>query len=540
MKGQDKHSEMPSGLTAWAEYLAEKSLPLLESTTRYVKELDSRSGKSVDKICEKLLLDPGAVVALLHKVNSLKRGRLSTEITTAENAVMLLGIDKSRRLLERSKVVKLPVTAPALKHYLKTLDLAYHAGYLAHNWAIVRGSMIAKESFVQAFLFHIGEMYMWLYGLSEIVKVRVTAIEKRVPFRVAQHEIMGFDFRELSGEMTKILNMPEIVQICFDNEHKDIPNVRAVSLASAWVSMASHHGLYTHDIRACELEIADLLGYSIDKTTTLLHKTIVAIAREATIYDVMPLARDLPRTDVELNREERSSPSEIPSSTTQPASKSGKLSKNASELDTVNKKRSEDTPATEESERKRTSPNLVNPEENSELLDDRDPGEVLRELAVSLNSGKLKTLSHQNLVSHFVKNMKVALNLDHVMHCETGSKGKHLRAIQFSDKASRKKLEKFFVDLTRDSLIVRLLKKPQSLWLSDNNRDKLWPFLPTVVKGVINTRSFFMMTLVLKNGINCLVYADRAASGHELDNKTYQYFKKLCKLFGDNLELLEL
>jgi len=539
MKGQDKHSEMPSGLSAWAEYLAEKSLPLLESTTRYVKELDSRSGKSVDRICAKLLLDPGAVVALLHKVNSLKRGRLSSEITTAENAVMLLGIDKSRALLERSKVVRLPVKAPALKHYLKTLDLAYHAGYLAHNWAIARGSMIAKESFVQAFLFHIGEMYMWLYGMSEIVKVRVAAIEKRVPFRVAQHQIMGFDFRELSGEMTKILNMPEIVQICFDDEHKDIPNVRAVSLASAWVSMASHHGLYTNDIRACELEIADLLGYSIDQTTTLLHKTIVGIAREATIYDVMPLARDLPRTDVEMPREEQSENPDLSSSATHSASRSNTLSKGASELDTSKKTKSRNTPVIEE-ERKQANSNLKNSDlEDSELVDERNPGEVLRELALSLKSGKLKALSHQNLVSHFVKNLKVALKLDHVMHCETGSKGKNLRAIQFSDKASRKRLDKFFVDLTRDSLIARLLKKPQSLWLSDNNRDKLWPFLPIVVKGVINTQSFFMMTLTLKNGINCLVYADRAGSGRELDEKTYQYFKKLCKLFGDNLELLE-
>ncbi len=529
MKGNNNRIEMPSDLESWASYLAEKALPLMETTTQYVNHLDNRSGRSVESICANLLLDPGAVVCLLQQVNSLKRGRLSSEITTVENAIVLLGIDKSRQLLKRRKIVKLPVKAPALKQYIKQIDLAYHAGYLAYEWAIIRGSMTPKESFIQAFLFRIGEMYMWLYGLSEIVKVRDVAISKKIPFRVAQKEIMGFDFRQLSAKMSGILNMPEIVQVCHDQDNLEIPNVKAVHLASSWVSLASQTGLYTLAIRSCEEKIAELLDYSLDRTISMLHKTIVDIAKETVVYKILPLARELPRTDVEL-------PKITGASVNTPSKEDVRLPPKPSAIIQSKRKSVSVASSYEPLKGSGQSDSYLN---YDPVNDEHSASEVLVELIGLLNQGKLNKLSHQNLVSLFLGKMKKALDLDHVLHCETGSKGKSLKAIQFSDKQTRARLGKFWVDISRDNIISRLLKKSQSLWLSDKNREKLWPLLPVVVKGLINTKSFFMITLILKNGLSCLIYADRASGNIELDDKTYQLFKKLCKLFGDNLELLE-
>ncbi len=550
MKGKDKCAEMPSGLERWAEYLAEKALPLIESTTRYVNQLNNRSGRSVESICAKFLLDPGAVVTLLKQVNSLKRGRLSSEITTAENAIVLLGIEKSRQLLKRCKVIKLPAKAPALKQYIKQVDLAYHAGYLAHEWAMIRGSMVAKESFVQAFLFRIGEMYLWLYGLAEIVKVRNHAIQKRVPFRVAQHEIMGFDFRQLSAQMANILNMPEMVQACHVEDNLEIPNIKAVHLANTWVSLASQSGLYTQNIRACEKKIGALIDYTPERATTMIHKTLVEIADDTIIYQILPLARQLPRTDVEWPKIKKVTP---PGKDTVPKQVSTTIPTSApipSAIIQSKKKRCASAKIDSPTQEQRNSvelsdrnlqtkdPLLEDKVSYNPLTDDRAAGEVLAELIVELSTGKLKSLSPHNLTALFLAKLKKSLSLDHLIYCEVGAKGKNLRAIQFSDKETRARLGKFWVDLTRDSVITRLLKKSQSLWLSDANREKLWPLLPTVVKGLINTKTFYMMTLVLKNGTTCLVYADRATSEFELDEKTYKIFKKLCKLLGSNLEVL--
>ncbi|VAW77365.1 hypothetical protein MNBD_GAMMA12-3639 [hydrothermal vent metagenome] len=554
MKGKDNCAEMPSGLEAWAEYLAKKALPLIESTTRYVNQLDNRSGRSVESICAKFLLDPGAVVTLLQQVNSLKRGRLSSEITTVENAIVLLGIEKSRQLLKRCKVIKLPAKAPALKQYIKQVNLAYHAGYLAHEWAMIRGSMVAKESFVQTFLFRIGEMYMWLYGLAEIAKVRNEAIKKRVPFRVAQHEIMGFDFRQLSAQMAKILNMPEMVQVCHDESNLEIPNIKAVHLASSWVSLASQSGLYTRNIRSCEKKIAELIAYTPEQATTMIHKILVEIADDTVIYQISPLARELPRTDVELPKNKpavvlakEANPqatlkfaaivAPTPSAIIQAKKKPSASSETDSSAQEVESKGNIVDSSLRIEGKKKGLLSEEKPDYNP-LTDKRTASEVLAELIVELTTGKLRSLPHQHLTALFLAKLKKALTLDHVIHCEVGAKGKNLRAIQFSDKETRTRLGKFWVDLTRDSVVTRLLKKSQSLWLSDTNREKLWPLLPTVVKGLINTKDFYMMTLVLNNGTHCLVYADRAVSDIELDEKTYKIFKKLCKLLGSNLESL--
>ena len=511
MSGKNTASQLPAGLENWAQYLAEKSLPLLDNTTRYVAQLNESSGASLDRICAGLLLDPGAVVALLQKVNSVKRGRLSSEITTVENAVMLMGISKAKKVLEKCKVVKMPVRAPALKHYLKQVDLAYHAGYMAYEWATIRGNMVAKESFVSAFLFHIGEMYMWLYGASEILKVRDAAVKRKVSFRVAQQDMMGFDFRHLSERLTHILNMPEFVQDCFNEKYFNNPRVKGIHLSSAWVSIANHSGLYNQTIRTCEEEIAELIGWHLPDTTSMLHNNLVSIARETDLYGVLPLARELPRTDVEGEATDEPALTDIsrekPSESTSPDNKSRSIAST--------------------------------PDPDRDEISHKTPKQILHELVVLLTGEEGKKLPHQKLVSTFLSGLQAALKLDHVMYCETGAKGKNLKAIQFSDKQTRRRLEKFFVDLTHENLFKKLLKKSQSLWMSEKNNDKLWPFVPVVVKGLINTKHFYVMTLVLDNGIHGMVYADRASSGVDLDEDTYNMFKKLCHLFGKTLEQLD-
>ncbi len=156
----------PEGLDEWVDYLAAKMCPLFDATQSAVNSLSEGAGKSVDLICAQLLLDPGAIATLLSLVNSKNKTRLSTEVSTLENAVMMIGILNSRQALKRLEIIPTPANTPALKNYVQTVVRAYHAGYQACEWAQARGDMVVKESFIAAFMCHVGEMMMQLYAFA--------------------------------------------------------------------------------------------------------------------------------------------------------------------------------------------------------------------------------------------------------------------------------------------------------------------------------------------------------------------------------------
>lgn len=80
-------------LSDWVEDLKIWDIPVLQRSIRELAKLSSRTQKiTASEISDVVLHDPLLTLKVLCLVNGMSRSRLSSEISTVEHAVVMLGI----------------------------------------------------------------------------------------------------------------------------------------------------------------------------------------------------------------------------------------------------------------------------------------------------------------------------------------------------------------------------------------------------------------------------------------------------------------
>jgi hypothetical protein len=77
-------------------------------------------------------------------------------------------------------------------------------------------------------------------------------------------------------------------------------------------------------------------------------------------------------------------------------------------------------------------------------------------------------------------------------------------------------------------LFSRLMEKAQGIWFNETNRRALEPIIPEKVWELIGRGDFFAMSVLVNGKPVGLFYADRKHGKSELDEESYQEFKRLC------------
>jgi len=516
-------TQVPSGLGGWVDYLTEKSLPLFHCTLSSVESLHDQSGKSVVTICEQLLLDPAAVATLLKLVNSKNKSRLSSEVTTLENAVIMIGVQKSRKALKRLEVIPIPANSPGLKAYLQTVVRAYHAGYQACTWAQTRGDMVVKESFVAAFMHYIGEMMMQLHGFNEMKAIKDNQVKEKLSYVEAQEKVLGFTFEDLSEEINKTWKMPEIVMDCFGDYYKTSNRIKGILLAVKVADLAEKDW-YNCEMRECEQEFTDLFQWEHADIVRKLHEISILAARDSYHLGEITSASLLVRTNFEKLDEAKSEVSQEDGANKQKSINS--LAENKTKTKT--KTKVENNSVNNEKEQRRK--NLIS------KLEGVNEKQSSSELTVSNVLSKLKSNEYQSnreaeIINDLLFCASKGLKIQRVIFFDYDAVVKQLKPTRFSDVVAKKQLEKMFIDVSGDSLFSRMLKKTSGLWLNDDNKDKFWHLVPVTVKGISNARTFYLMSINLPGVYQGLIYADGGNNDAALlTESVYMQFKKLCKL----------
>lgn len=78
------------------------------------------------------------------------------------------------------------------------------------------------------------------------------------------------------------------------------------------------------------------------------------------------------------------------------------------------------------------------------------------------------------------------------------------------------------------NLLTKLMERTQSIWVREDNRERILPTLPEVLRRVAGDEDFFLMTLILNNRPIGLFYADRYHGHLPLDQQSYDGFRRLC------------
>jgi len=474
---------MNESLAEWVKKLDESCLPALRANTERLKQLAADENADLGQLVTLIESDPGLTLRLMRYINNLRHKHLRSEISTVRHALMMLGLSHVQQIPQNVPAVE-DLDGPLRERLLHHFNRSFHAAYQARDWAHLNRDMVADELYMAALLHNLGETLLDLFAPQEMERLREMIREKQMESDEAEYIVFGFTADQLTTELARLWRLPSILIDSLHSENAQHSRVLNVMLASQ-LAEVSEHGWYTHTTYELLEQIADLLFADIASIATLVHRNAVEAARESTQFDV-------PHPAVKL-------------------------------LYPVSLQDESEEPEERTENRQDTPPKKPESENETDfcLLPQRQVlVRVLKQLAAADESTPLK-----EIISLALEGMHEGLGLNRVVFTMLTPDKSQLRARGIIGSENDSQFSRFVVDLNSHNLFSRLMEKPQSLWLKEDNRGKFFPLIPIQFHKLTRNDSFFVMSLFVRNKPVGMFYADRHTSACQLDAETYKRFK---------------
>lgn len=228
-------------LESWVAYFREASLPVLRHTVQELERLrENAENVSGRALSATILRDPMMTLRVLAYIESRRGARQTTDITTIERAIMMIGIGPFFRNFQDLPHIEdqLKAHPQALLGLLKVIHRARRAAQWARDWAMVRHDLDVDEITVAALLHDIAELLMWCFAPRIALRARESHIaDRHRRSAIIQTEVYGIPLYELKMALAKTWRLPQLLTQLMDNQHAENPRVRNVKLA---VDLARH------------------------------------------------------------------------------------------------------------------------------------------------------------------------------------------------------------------------------------------------------------------------------------------------------------
>lgn len=230
-----------SDLDAWVAYFGDANLPVLRHTVQELEGMHENAENVNSRVLSATILrDPLMTLRVLAYIEATRRARQTTDITTIERAIMMIGITPFFRDFQSLPQIEdqLKPHPQALLGLLKVVHRARRAAQWARDWAIVRHDLDVDEITLAALLHDMAELLMWCFAPKLAIKSRDTQIANRSRRSVdIQTEIYGIPLYQLKMALAETWHLPQLLTQLMDNQHAENPRVRNVKLA---VDLARH------------------------------------------------------------------------------------------------------------------------------------------------------------------------------------------------------------------------------------------------------------------------------------------------------------
>ena len=228
-------------LESWVAYFREASLPVLRHTVQELERMranaENVNGRALSGT---ILRDPMMTLRVLGYIESNRRARQTTDITTIERAIMMIGIAPFFRDFQDLPRIEdqLKAHPQAMLGLLKVIHRARRAAQWARDWAMLRHDLDVDEITLAALLHDMAELLMWCFA----PRIALQAREMHIAHRdrrsaIIQTEVYGVPLYELKMALAETWHLPRLLTQLMDNEHAENPRVRNVKLA---VDLARH------------------------------------------------------------------------------------------------------------------------------------------------------------------------------------------------------------------------------------------------------------------------------------------------------------
>jgi HD-like signal output (HDOD) protein len=230
-----------SSLDSWVAHFRQAQLPVLRHTVTELEKLRANAEFANGRVLSAVILqDPLMTLRVLAYIESHRRKSQTSDITTIERALMMIGIEPFFREFK-----DLPLVEDSLKPYpkallglLKVMARARHASHWAREWALVRHDLDVDEITVATLLYDVAEILMWCFAPTLALQVRdMQTKDRALRSQTAQQMIYNITLPNLQLELARLWHLPELLTTLMDRSNADNPRVQNVTLA---VDLARH------------------------------------------------------------------------------------------------------------------------------------------------------------------------------------------------------------------------------------------------------------------------------------------------------------
>lgn len=264
----------PRDLAGWVRHFQRAELPVLDCTAVALDEMRQHED-SVDArmLSEPIAADPLMTLKLLAYTGSLPRQRRLTDVETAREAIVLIGITPFFHTFGEQPTVEhhLAGQPDALAGLRSVLRRAHRAARFALAFAVHRGDHDAAVIHEAALLHDFAEMLLWLHApdLALQIQARQSA-DPTLRSSVVQRQLLGTTLAEVQHALMLAWRLPELLVHITDDRLESVSQVRNVLLAIR----VARHSARDWDNPALPDDVRDLsalLNMSPDHTLSLLH-----------------------------------------------------------------------------------------------------------------------------------------------------------------------------------------------------------------------------------------------------------------------------
>jgi HD-like signal output (HDOD) protein len=226
---------------AWIAHLPQTDLPVLRHSVNELERLGKNADNANGRVLAAVILhDPLLTLRVLAYIESHRRLRQTTDITTIDRAIMMIGIVPFFRDFQNLPIIEdhLKAYPQALLGLLKTINRARRAAHWARNWALQRRDVDVDEITLATLLHDVAEILMWLFAPTLALQARNAQIANpHQRSAVIQEETYGVPLYQIKLALTEAWQLPALLALLLDHRHATNPRVRNVQLA---VDLARH------------------------------------------------------------------------------------------------------------------------------------------------------------------------------------------------------------------------------------------------------------------------------------------------------------
>lgn len=467
----------------WLRRAESKPIPVMPHTIDLLRKLAQQEDVPIQTIVELIELDPGLTVQLFRQCNSKGKNKLQREVTSVQQALMLLGTRPATNMAMQLPTLDKTLAEPARYQLLRTFCRAHHASQQAVLWARHRHDMTPDEVAVATQLHFLGEMILSMYAPEKLQEIFQLRKADNIASEEAQYLVLGFTLDQLSIELAKIWGLPSLVIDALQCENAQHPRAYGIMLA-VQLARGAAISWYSEKTRKIEEQAAEWLKLPMDQIISEAHQLAIKLAR-VTHYDgVLQTAALLPLID------------------------------------------SEDQPLQKRAARHETAAAVC-------LI---PQVAVLRDSLNRMQQTAKRSEPQESLLRIAAEAMHDGIGLNRVVFASIDPKDESLHARLILGSDNDPIFNRFQIKLRSGNLFYHLMEKSQAICINDSNREQFWPLVPLEVQKLLGTDSFMAMSIAVRNKVIGIFYADRHTSDCQLDANSYLYFKKVCSLVAQAIE----